>query len=220
MESLWLDLRHALRGLRKAPGFTLTAILSLALGLGATNAMFAVVNGVLLRPPPYPEPDRLVQVWTTKPSRNKNRLPSSEPDFQDFRKQSQIFEALSAYSTGDLTLQTADAPERVRGLAVAGDMLRVLKVNAVLGRGFLPEEEIFGQHRVALISQGLWRRRFGKDSAVLGRSIIIDGVDHTVVGVLPLNVDFPRPDIAVWVPLAVDPAKADGSRGDRSLEIL
>ncbi len=220
MESLLLDLRHALRALRRTPGFTLTAILSLALGLGATNAMFAVVNGVLLRPPPYAEPDRLVLVWTTSPSRNMTRLPSSEPDFRDFRRQAQAFEEISAYSTGDHSLQTAEVPERVRGLSVAGDMLKVLKVHPALGRGFLPEEEIFGQHRVVLISQGLWKRRFGKDPAVLGKSLNLDGQEHTIVGVLPPEVDFPRPDVTVWVPLAFEPGQPQSSRGNRSLEIL
>ncbi|WP_224362168.1 ABC transporter permease [Hyalangium versicolor] len=215
-----LDLRHALRALRRTPGFTLTAILSLALGLGATNAMFAVVNGVLLRPPPYAEPDRLVLVWTTSPSRNMTRLPSSEPDFRDFRRQAQAFEEISAYSTGDHSLQTAEVPERVRGLSVAGDMLKVLKVHPALGRGFLPEEEIFGQHRVVLISQGLWKRRFGKDPAVLGKSLNLDGQEHTIVGVLPPEVDFPRPDVTVWVPLAFEPGQPQSSRGNRSLEIL
>jgi putative ABC transport system permease protein len=220
MESFLQDLRYALRGLRRTPGFTLTAILSLALGLGATNAMFAVVNGVLLRPPPYADPDRLVLVWTTSPSRNMMRLTSSEPDFRDYRRRARSFEELAAYSTGDRSLQSDDTPQRVRAMAVAGDMLKVLKVHPALGRGFLPDEEVFGQHNVVMISHGLWKRRFGKDPAVLGRSVIIDGKNHTIVGVLPADVEFPRPDVALWLPMAFEPGHSQGSRGNRSLEIL
>src|SRR5262249_51189259 len=120
----------------------------------------------------------------------------------------------------DRSLLIGDEPERVRGLAVAGDLLQVLKLKAEVGRAFLPEEEVFGQQPVAMISHALWRRRFGRDPSALGKSVNVDGRDHTIIGVLPPEVDFPRPDVAIWVPLAPQPGGPEASRGNRSLEIL
>jgi putative ABC transport system permease protein len=220
MENLLRDLRYALRTLLRSPGFTLTAVLSLALGLGATTAIFSVVDGVLLRPPPYPEADRLAVVWSAFPTRKVPRLPTSLPTFRDLQKLNQSFESMAAWAYTDLNLAGGDSPERVRAITVAGDLLRVLRVQPLLGRGFGEEEMVHGRHRVALISQALWRRRFGADPAILGKSMLLDAQDYTIIGVLPSSLEYPSTAIHVWVPLAPEPGSRFESRRANFLEVL
>jgi len=220
METLLRDAQHALRALRGSPGFTLTAVLSLALGLGATTAIFSVVDTLVLRRPPYPEPDQLVTIWSAYPGRGITRLPTSPSDFQDFRQQAPSFDAMAAFSPADLNLSGGGSPERVRAITVSGDLLHVLRVRPLLGRGFLPEEEVPGRNHVVLLSYGLWKRRFGQDPGVLGRSMTLDAQEHTIIGVLPRTLDVPSSSVQVWVPLAVESSALFDSRSTHFLEVL
>jgi putative ABC transport system permease protein len=199
---LWLeqglqDLQYGWRTLRKSPGFTAVAVLTLALGIGANSAVFSLVNAVLLRRLPYPAPDRLVQVeklvhsaWETKSSVS-DRLGDSE--LADWRRESQDVIQLAPYGEGEVNLSGAGEAERVECGAVGDSFLPILGVKPLLGRNFLPEEDSPGGAAVAILSHGLWARRFGADPGVLGKSITLDGNPCTIVGVLPPDVRFSDP---------------------------
>src|SRR5215470_20345122 len=160
MEALVRDARYAVRMLCKGPSFTFVAILTLALGIGANAAIFSVVNGVLLRPLPFPEPERLVAVWTAQPKKGFPRGSSSYPDFADYRDQSASFEGLAAARTRGYTLSSPNGAERIEGARVSWALFPVLRVTAALGRTFSADEDRLGGPRVAVLGDGLWRRRF------------------------------------------------------------
>src|SRR5712692_3272440 len=182
---MFQDLRYAFRMLLRSPGFTAIAVLALALGIGANTAIFSVVNAVLLRPLPYREPDRLVQLWCTEPAKGISRMGFAPPDFREVRDQNQVFEQMAAFYFRNYTLMGTAQPERLRGVIVSPNLFRLLGVMPALGRDFLPEEETFGKHRVVVLSHGLWQRRFASDRAVLNRSLTLDGEIYTVAGVMP-----------------------------------
>jgi hypothetical protein len=165
MLTLWQDLRYGLRLLAKSPGFTIVAVLTLALGIGANTAIFSVVNAVILRPLPFAAPDRLVAVWVTSLRSGATRGPASYPDFTDWRAQNHVFEHMAAFRTGDFTLTGTDEPAHVFGGVVSADLFPLLGAQAKLGRTFRPEEDerITGGARPAILSHGLWERRFGSD---------------------------------------------------------
>lgn len=215
----WLrDLRYAARSLRKSPGFTLIAAITLALGVGANTATFSVVNTVMLRPLPFAEPDRLVRIWERNVERGFPTFSFSHPNFLDTRSQAKSFESMAAWTNNGFTLTPANGDaEVIQGLNVTATFFETLRVVPALGRNFRAEEDRPGGNtRVAIISDGLWRRAFGTDPSVIGRSITLNSLPYTVIGVLPASFQWiSRSDMIA--PLAPDPAR---SRGDHRLAVI
>jgi putative ABC transport system permease protein len=193
---LWQDLRYGARTLMKQPGFTLIAVLTLALGIGANTAMFSVVNAVLLRPLPFPEPERLMLVE----AKGINNF--AAPDFRDLATQNRSFSHLGAYANATFNLSGGSEPERVNGARISTSLLPTLGVQPLYGRNLTAEEDREGGEKVALLSHGLWQRQFGADQGVVGRAVRLDEQSYTVIGVLPPGLNFP-PDKEVFVPLAL-----------------
>src|SRR4051812_3301647 len=194
------DLRFAFRQLWKNPGFAVVAVLTLALGIGANTAIFSVVNAVLLRPLPYPAPDRLVQLrsdWSGNPSAEINSA-----TFAEIKAQSQSLERIAAYAGGDMTLTGAGSAERVMAGAVTAEFFPLLGVQPSLGRNFIREEDTPNGPKAAMLGHGLWQSRFGGDANVLGRTITLNEQSYVVVGILPARFQYPEP-FQVWIPLAL-----------------
>ena len=196
METLLQDLKFALRTLAKSPGFTLVAVLTLALGIGANTAIFSAVNAVLLKPLPYPGSDRLVQIMST--GFRGVRFGVSFPDLQDLRALSQDFTGVAATTTQRYNLTGAGDPREVQAAAVTGDVFEVLQVRPEIGHGFTTADD---RTPLALLAHGLWVTDFGRDPGILGRSISLDGRSFTVVGVMPAGFEFPNQDVQVWTPI-------------------
>jgi putative ABC transport system permease protein len=209
------DLGYGSRMLRKNPGFTLVAVLTLALGIGANTAIFSVVSGVLLRPLPYSDPGRLVQFWETNPLKGWTQATVAPANLFDWQEQNQSFEDIAAYMGSDTKdagmsnhfLTGEGEPERVRGLHVTGNLFSVLGVSAARGRTFTPEETLAGNHRVTVLSHDLWQRRFGGDPSILDQTISINGANRTVIGVMPEGFYFPSKQIELWVPMGWEHAQ-------------
>lgn len=209
------DLRYGSRMLRKNPAFTLVAVLTLALGIGANTAIFSVVSGVLLRPLPYSSPERLVQFWETNPLKGWTQATVAPANLFDWQEQNQSFEDIAAYMGSDtkeagmsnLFLTGEGEPERVRGLHVTGNLFSVLGVSAARGRTFTPEETLAGNHRVAVLSHDLWLRRFGGDPSIVDQTISINGANRTVIGVMPDGFYFPAKEVELWVPMGWEHAQ-------------
>ncbi|HEY0095595.1 MAG TPA: ABC transporter permease, partial [Archangium sp.] len=199
MDTFLQDARFALRLLRKSPGFTLAAVITLALGIGANTAIFSVVNGVLLRPLPYQAPEQLVFIQEGTPS--FPTMSVSIPDFMDWRAGQRSFTELAAFRTGAFDLTGVDIPERLGTRLVSASFLPLLGVNPALGRNFLPEEDVLGGPPVVMLSHGFWVRRFGQDRNILDKSLTLNGIPHTVVGVLPEGFQFSSAQ-DIWVPLS------------------
>jgi putative ABC transport system permease protein len=200
------DLRYALRSAARSPGFTTVVVLCLALGIGANTVMFSIVNSVLLRPLPYQDPGPLTVVWETYRTRNMLHGGVSYPNLAEWRARNQVFEEIGGFRPAAHSLGGIDVPERVRGGRVTAGFFQVLKVSAAIGRTFLPEDDDVGAENVVVLSDGLWRRHFGGDPTAVGRTLQLDGIDHTVVGVLPPGFDFPVRvgNSEVWTPAALD----------------
>ena len=209
------DVRYAVRVLRHYPGFTVAAALTFALGIGASTAVFSVVNGVLLRSLPYADPDRLVVVWERHPGRGVERNVVAVPNFEAWRERSQSFTAMAGVVPLPATIGGAPNPERVVGAEVSPGYFQLLGVRPALGREFAPEEEADGGANVVMLSDGFWRAHFGADPNVLGRTLPIDGRAHTVVGVMPPTFDPPRfswlSEQAFWRPFG--PTESNRSWG-------
>ena len=202
----WQDVRYGLRVLIKSPVFTLVAVLSLALGIGANTAIFSVVNAVLLRPLPYQDSRRLVAVWHTPPQESfpgLDRFSVSPGNYLDWKAQSRSFEQMAAYEYAGLSLSTSGDPVPVTGVAVSPDFFSVLRSTPAMGRTFFPEEEQTGRDQVVVLGHGLWQRAFGADPGLVGRTVTLNGRSHTVVGVMPAGFEFPQ-EAELWVPLAWD----------------
>jgi hypothetical protein len=197
LDSLRQDLRFALRTLRRAPTFALTAILTLAFGLGALTTLFAVVRGVLLRPLPYAEPRQLVQLWTV--TSNGDRVWFTDPDFADVARQARSFQALAQFQGARLTVAGGAQAERVGAAFVSRDFPRVLGVRPLAGRWFAPDEQAPGAARTVVVSEAFWRRALGVSPDLRGRTILLDGEPHAVIGVFPAGFDFPD-GTDVWLP--------------------
>ncbi|HET9274448.1 MAG TPA: ABC transporter permease [Gemmatimonadales bacterium] len=204
MSSLLKDLRYALRSFRKSPGFTLTAILSVALGIGANTAIFSVLHGVLLRPLPFDRPDGLVTVGHNYTQINL-RTGVSAVGFRHYQKEGRHFTRSAAFTSWAANLTLDGRPERLLGQRATADYFATLGVQPVLGRGFLPEEEQPGADRVVILSEGLWVRAFGRDRGVLERTLVINGEGHRVVGVVRNGFEFSAEPVAIWKPLAFQP---------------
>jgi putative ABC transport system permease protein len=185
------DIRVALRSLRRSPGFTLAAVTTLALGIGANTAIFSVIDGVLLRPTPFPRLDRLAMVWETDRKSGTTREPASVPDFQDFQQQSRRFSELAAFTAQEVSLTPEGAePSRLAALAVSHEYLDLTGIHPIIGRGFSPEDDRPGGAQVVLIGEALWQQLYSRDPQVVGRTIRIDDVQQTIIGVVPSPADF------------------------------
>jgi putative ABC transport system permease protein len=203
MNGVAQDLRHALRALGRAPGFAAVAVLTLALGIGANTAIFSVVDAVLLRPLPFPEPERLVMVRETSPRTGASGIHLSPANFELLRAESAAFSALGAYSMASANLAGGGEPERLQAVQVSAGLLAALGVAPARGRLFAEDEDRAGRTQVAVLSDALWRRRFAADPGIVGRSLMLDGRAHTVVGVMPAGFRFPVQGEAMdlWLPL-------------------
>ena len=189
MDVILQDVKYGLRAMRRGKGLIANAVLSLAIGISANTTIFSAVDVFMLRPLPYPESQTLQTIWLQNAERGWNQATFSGPDFRDLRERSETMN-IAAYMGGGFSLSGNDEPERLAGLFVTPNFSRVLGVQLAVGRGFTPEEGVPGQERVAIISDGLWRRRFGADPAALGSSIFLDGLSHTLVGVMPTRATY------------------------------
>ncbi|HSO76309.1 MAG TPA: ABC transporter permease, partial [Blastocatellia bacterium] len=207
METFLQDLRYGTRMLLKQPGFTVIAVIALALGIGANTAIFSVVNAVLLNPLPFPEPDRLMRVYESRLDRGTSRSSVSYPNFADWREQNHVFERMSSYRTSDFILTGDGDPARIQGAAVNADLFPLLGVTPILGRPFLPEEDKPGDSgRVVLLSHRLWQTRFNGDPSVIDRSLVLGGKNYAVVGVMPEGFQFPigSDPVDLWSTVSID----------------
>ena len=212
-QMLGRDLHYALRSLARRPAFTAVVVLTLALGIGATTSIFSVVHGVLLRSLPYGKPERLVTIVGVPTDEDTAKVASaaSHPDFVDYRAAARSFEQMAAYRAWAWTLTGREMnPTVLEGAAITANLLPTLRVQPALGRNFLPEEERPGGARLVILGDALWRGRFGGDPAILGRTVTIDAMPHTVVGVMPRGFEFPGRS-QLWIPLV--PERVEENRG-------
>jgi putative ABC transport system permease protein len=216
------DLRYGVRMLVKQPGFTLIAMLTLALGIGANTTIFSVINAMLLQPIAYPEAERLVLVWESQADDPTVQNIVAAPNFEDWKQQNDVFAAMTIFDSAGkgYDLSGGGEPEQVSGVRVSSNFFRVLGVQPRLGRAFLPEEETPGKHRVVVLSDGLWRTRYNSDPALIGKTIRVDGEDFTVIGVMPPSFafNFGGPPRQMWVPIAY--TKGDRERSSNSFFCL
>ncbi|MEA2562154.1 MAG: putative transport system permease protein [Acidobacteriota bacterium] len=205
MGTLAQDLQYAFRKLFRTPGFTLVALFTLMLGIGANTAVFTVVNSVLIKPLPFEEPDRLVKVFVDNPEAELSDAPASPLDLEDWQRRNQVFAAMAAYSTtpSGLTLTGDGEPERLPTAYVSGDFFRTLKGPVLLGRALSPADDRPGEGGAVVLSWGLWQRRFGSDPKIVGRVLRLDEAPFTVVGVMDRDFAFPNADVELWAPLSV-----------------
>ena len=202
MDTLIKDIRYGLRGLWKRPGFTVVALITLALGIGANTAIFSLINAVLIRPLPFPEPDRLV--WTWGNIRNGGSRASVSPlDYLDYRHENHTFEQFAAMTSASANLTGGGEPERLAAAAVTGNFFQALGVQPALGRTFQLENEKPGSDQVAVLSYGLWQQRFAGDRAIVNKTITLDDKSFEVIGVMPRDFDFPAA-VQIWLPLNFD----------------
>ncbi len=213
MELFWRDVRYALRTLAGSPSFTAVAVFALALGIGANSAVFSVVDAVLLRPLPYPEPARLVQIWGSNPARNIPFHNVWYADACEWRKQSRSFESMSAAASGSKSLVLGSEPEKIPSLAVNAVFFDMLGARFQGGRGFMPGEDVPGAPRAAVISHELWKRRLASDPAVVGSTLLLDGQGYTVTGVLTPGFSLAGRTIDVYTPLALSEAREQQGPG-------
>jgi putative ABC transport system permease protein len=206
IETVWRDVRFGVRSLVHSPVFSVVTILSLALGIGANTAIFSVVNGLLLKPLPYPESERIVDVWHTPPQQSfpgLDKFSVSPANYLDWKAQSHSFEQIAIYTYNGFSLSTSNEPLSLIGAVVASDFFSVLRTNAMQGRTFTPDEEQPGRDNVAVISHGLWQRAFGANPSIIGQTLTLNSRSFTVVGIMPKGFEFPR-EAELWVPLAWD----------------
>ena len=202
------DLRYAARMLRKNPGFTLVAVLTLALGIGANTAIFSVVHAVLLKALPYPQADRLVMVYedVRLPTYQNQKNEPSPGNFADWSSQNTVFDTMAAYRNRSFNLTGEGEPARVEGELVTSAFFSTLQFTPAMGRVFAPEEDRPGGSHVVVMSDGLWKSRFGSDAQILGKKIVLDSEAHTIIGVMPPSFHFPDPDDQLWVPMGMSSA--------------
>jgi predicted permease len=222
IEALSQDLRYAARMLRKNPGFAVVVILTLALGIGANTAVFSVFDATVLRPLPYPEQSRLVELWGNVKRERLERRGTSLPDYADWRDQNHSFDAIALFDSGNVTLASDQDPEQVRAEIVAQPYFQLLGVQAVVGRTFRQEEDqVPLRDSVVILSGGLWKRRFGGDPAIIGRTLRLDNYDYLIVGVLPDWFRGISDTAELWIPLnASATPEAWTARGNRGPAVL
>ena len=215
MQSLWMDLRYAARTMRRSPAFTLAAVLTLTIGIGATSAIFSIVNSLVLKPLPYREPSRLAFVFGHDNETGTRQFSVSVADYLDIRRQSKSLSSVSAYSYLSANLTGGDTPERVQAYRVTGNTFDVLGVAPALGRAFAEADATPGHDRVTVLSDGLWRRRFGGDPGIVGRRVSVNGVPYEIVGVMPRRFEFPVYNFKgdLWIPWAMEDTSTDRTAG-------
>src|SRR5215472_11329182 len=213
METLWQDIRYGLRMLAKNPGFTAVALLTLALGIGANTAIFSILDAVLLRPLPFPEPGRLVAIWGADSKTGETHRALSYPDLTDLRNENHSLESLAAFTDGSFTLTGAGEPLLLHGGIVSASLLSVLHSSPELGRGFAASDDDPGT-RVVVLSHALWQSRFGGDSSIVGKSILLQNKPFTVVGVMPPKFAFPfdADPLDLWTTIAIEKVSDNGDK--------
>ncbi len=204
MDAFLSDIRYAFRNLIKRPGFTLIAVLTLGLGIGANSAIFSAVHALLLKPLPFPELDRVVAIWDKQPSRGVLHNEVTMANYLDWRAQNHSFEQLALYRWWSANLTGIDPPERIQGFLVTANFIDVTGVKPIMGRNFVEEENQPGKDRVAIITHSLWQRRFGGDPNILQKTITVNSIQRTVIGVMPERFDFPK-GAEVYAPIALTP---------------
>ncbi len=204
------SLRSLARGFLRSPGFVLITVLTLGLGIGANAAIFSVVNAVLIRPLPYPEPERIVAVWHDAPGIGLRQFEQSDATYLIYRKHNHVFEDLGIYGNGSANLTGGQEPVRLSAAGMTGSVFHVLRVPAALGRALQEADERPGAEPVVVLSSDLWQHRFGGDRGVVGTMLRVDGVARRVVGVMPAGFHFPQQDTQLWIPLTLNPAKLNG----------
>jgi putative ABC transport system permease protein len=204
---LMTSIRATARGFRKSPGFLVLTALTLALGIGATAALFTVVNSVLIRPLPYPDPERVVYVQMSAAGMGLDDAQISDAVYLMYRKENKVLEEMGIYWDGAVTLTGGQEPVRLGAGGLTPSVFSVLRVPPALGRAFVEDDGKPGAEQIVLLSDGLWKSRFGGDRKVVGSKIQVDGVSRTVVGVMPESFRFPTSDVQLWVPMVIDPAK-------------
>jgi len=205
LESLWSDFQYALRTFRRMPTFTAVAVITLALGIGATTAMFTLVNGILLRPLPYPDSDRIVRVIQSYPEIGLDTWGLNQMNVAMYRDRATDFASFAAYRGGSVTLQGPTGPQRIPIQRVTSEFFRTIGVGPAIGRPFTADEDSPRKNTVMILSDGLWHSRFAGDPSVVGETIDIDGQPYQIVGVMPPHFAFPRPDVAAYVPMGLNP---------------
>jgi len=218
MATLWQDVRYGVRMLFKNPGFTVIAVLALALGIGANTAIFSIVNAVLLRPLPFAEPERLALISSANLKVGESHGGVSPADFQDWAAQQQSFEAVAALRSGEVNASIGELPEQFDGTSVTDEFFNLLKASPALGRAFLPEEFKVRGARSLILSHRLWQRRFGGDAGIVGKNLTVNGRSVTVVGVMPPEFKFPV-NAEVWTPLLSDTGEMR-ARGSRYFSVI
>ena len=203
MSDLLQDVRYGFRTLVKSPGFSLTALATLAIGIGANAAIFSFVDGVLLKPLPYPEPDRILRVLEKPPGGGRNGI--STLNYLDWQKENTVFDFMAAQTGGPVTLTGAGDPVQLRGARVSAHYFDIFGITAERGRTFAPDEDQPGKDHVAILSHSLWQTQFGGDTSLIGRSVLLDGGPYTIIGVLPKGSAFDRAFNEIWRPLTFQP---------------
>ncbi len=219
MAELFNDVRYALRSLRKAPGFAFVAILTLALGIGANSAIFSVLNGVVLRPLPYAEPDRLMRLASRFPTLGFDKFWISPPEFFELKERNRSFAAMGGYRTGTVSIGADEAPLRATSAIATADLFETLGIPAHLGRPFSAEEDLPNSEPVVVLSYELWQRAFGGAPDIVGRAVSVNGTASRVTGVMPAGFDIADSKVEVWVPAGLDPANRQ-NRGSHFLDVV
>jgi putative ABC transport system permease protein len=219
METLLKDIRYGIRGLLKRPGFTVIALITLALGIGANTAIFSVVNAVLLRPLPFQKPEELVIVWEDATFAGFPHNTPAPANYVDWKTQNQSFVDMAASHEDSFNLTGDGEPERVSAYSVTANFFPLLGVQPLLGRSFLEEEDRPGSHKVVILSYSLWQSRYGGDRNILNREILLNGEKHSVVGVMPASFQFFERDVRLWVPIALD-EEGWANRGGHYLAVV
>lgn len=229
METLLQDLAYSIRMFLKRPGFTSVVVLTLALGIGATTAIFCVINAVLLRPLPFKEPERLVMVWDTNVQKGVSQDQVAPGNFMDLRDKSQVFEEAATFTATNYTLMGMGETERISGSQIETNLLSLLGISPMMGRAFSADDGQPGRDQVVLLAHGLWQRRFGSDQGIVGKSLTLDNQPFEVIGVMPPGFDFPKwlepvgtknlPNSEMWTPLLLG-SELQNQRGARILSAI
>ena len=219
MSSLLQDLRYSIRALIKTPSFTIVAVLALALGIGANVAIFSVVNGILIKPLPYQNQDRLVRVFAQFLGQDMPKSNMSPPEFIDFKRRNRVFDETAAYADWKVNLTGVPDPERLSSTYVTAGLWRILGVPAALGRTFTDQEDQKGHDTVVVLSHDLWQKRFGNDPKIVGKQLILGGHPYEVVGIMPEGFHFPSKEAQLWLPFGIDPADP-GERSAHYVSVL
>src|SRR5882672_7258967 len=218
MGTLWQEMRYAWRTLLKKPGFTLIALLTLALGIGANTVIFSLVNAVILRKLPFKDPNRLVWVWSTRTDRDKAFF--SIPNLIDYREQNQTLEEIAAFGNWGANLTNVGDAERLQGIRISPNVFQMLGVEVAAGRPLVTADDQANNPRVVVVTYNLWRRRFGGDPGLIGKSITLNGDSYGVVGVLPPSFVIPNTDFEVAVPLRMETDPRRSERGSNFLRVF